>query len=428
MGGDNFRIPVLSIEQQRHLHQLWMHITLALVLTGHSADLREALDSACGSPCRGQPWTDSAQRYVVGILSNILTGENEQLGSSLPVTPTPVPRNTHQSPWGLDFDLSAGGDRPEDNYLCRGDIEADGTASDPEESDDCGMDDFFDVPLDLIAQSADLSHHRNDRQASDNMPSVELAHTSTTGKSASADASSIPAVSRQPESIATSAYQSFDIATGPPVAEHYYTGCAAENAPSPEADTVGQARTSRKNMSGRLSVKRDLTAAEIGSAAEVLLRDDARSFFLCHSQSISAAWAASALAARGDGIVPSVVAAFDEVHRLTRDDRCKRLPLRFAHLQLKYALDALHAAATKDRLRVRRKPGYSNASLAIDIYLNTKRNHPGEIPSRDRLSEYRRVSTRWPQLAGTSPLQLSVYSDAAETIMCVTPVSDYCRY
>lgn len=253
--------------------------------------------------------------------------------------------------------------------------------------------------------------------------------TNLTGKSA--PASSISTVSRQPESIATSAYRSFDIATGPPVAEHYYTGsCASENAPSPEADTVSQTRTSRKNISGQLSVKRDLTATEIGSAAEILLRDNARSFFLCHSQSISPAWAASALAARGDGIVLSVVTAFDKVHRLTRDDRCKRLPLRFAHLQLNYTLDALYTAATKDRLRglIQRKPGYSNASLAIDIYLNTKRNYPGKIPSRDRLSEYRQVSIRWPKLAGTSPLQLSVYLDIAETIMCVTLVSDYRRY
>jgi hypothetical protein len=124
------------------------------------------------------------------------------------------------------------------------------------------MDDLFDVPLDLIAQSADLSQHRNDRQTSDDMPSVELTlRTSPTSKSA--DASPIPTVA---ESVAASACLLFDIATGPPAAEHYYTGsCAAENAPSPEADTVGQARTSRKNMSGRLSVKRDLTAAEIGS-------------------------------------------------------------------------------------------------------------------------------------------------------------------
>jgi hypothetical protein len=422
MGGDKLRIPVLSIEQQRHLYQLWMHITLALVLTGHSADLREALGS-CDSQFRGQPWTDSAHRYVVGILSHILAGENGQLGSSRPVTPSPAPRNTRQSPWGLDFHLPAGGDGPEVIGFCSSDIEADArTASDSEESDDY-MDNLLDVPLDLIAQSADLSQHRSDRQTSDDIPSVELAwRTSPIGKSAPADAFSIPTVSRQPESIAT---RSFDIATDP-----YIGSCVAESAPLPEADIECQTRTSRKKIPGRLSVKRDLTAAEIGSTAEILLRDDARSFFLCHSQSISAAWAASALAVRGDGIVPSVVAAFDEVHRLTRDDRCKRLPLRFAHLQLKYALDALHTAATKDRLRglVQRKPGYSNASLAIDIYLNAKRNHPGEIPSRDRLSEYRRVSTRWPQLAGTSPLQLSVYSDAAETIMCVPPVSECCQY
>jgi hypothetical protein len=54
------------------------------------------------------------------------------------------------------------------------------------------------------------------------------------------------------------------------------------------------------------------------------------------------------------------------------------------------AIDDLKATASKDRLRgIRRKRGYSNASLAIDIYFDAKENTPGEILSRSTLSEYR---------------------------------------
>jgi hypothetical protein len=36
-----------------------------------------------------------------------------------------------------------------------------------------------------------------------------------------------------------------------------------------------------------------------------------------------------------------MVAAFDEVRRLTKDDRGLYLPLRFSHVQLKYAIDGV---------------------------------------------------------------------------------------
>lgn len=43
----------------------------------------------------------------------------------------------------------------------RNDIEVDSeVVSDSEDSDDCIMEDIFDVPLDLITDSADLSRHR----------------------------------------------------------------------------------------------------------------------------------------------------------------------------------------------------------------------------------------------------------------------------
>jgi hypothetical protein len=139
-----------------------------------------------------------------------------------------------------------------------------------------------------------------------------------------------------------------------------------------------------------------------------------------NSQSISEAWVSSIQATTSDSIVEAIVAAFDEVHRLTKNKKSTRLSLRFSFVLLIHTIDALKAA-TKERLHclAQRKPGYSNASLAIDIYLNAKTNASEGDLSRVELSEYRRIGMRWSQIAGASPLQLSVYSDTAETIMCV---------
>jgi hypothetical protein len=74
-----------------------------------------------------------------------------------------------------------------------------------------------------------------------------------------------------------------------------------------------------------------------------------------------------------------MVATFDEVHRLSKGDRGTHLSLRFSYVELKYAIDDLKATASKYRLRgIRRKGGYGNASLAIDIYFDAKENTPGE--------------------------------------------------
>jgi hypothetical protein len=194
-----------------------------------------------------------------------------------------------------------------------------------------------------------------------------------------------------------------------------------QSTPAPQ-DTLGQKfRKDRKNISVRLSVKSDLTAAEMGEVSKVLLLDNPVSFFSSNFQTISALWISLVQRATSGGVIHFIVTAFDEVHRLAKGGRGPRLPSRFSYLQLKYAFDALNAAVTRDRVRGlgRRKRGYSNASLAIDIYLNAKRNASGENLSRENLSEYRRVSTRWYQLIRTSLLQLSVYSDVAETIVYV---------
>jgi hypothetical protein len=143
--------PVLSSEQQRHLHGIWMNITLALVVTGHGRDLRLALDGVC-STAREQP---SVHNYIAGLLTDGLAGGAGSRFATSSFEPASRPPSINQQSFypGWDTDLSA--DRPSttDNDARSVDI------SDSEED----MDDLFDVSGDLIAESADLSRHRYDR-------------------------------------------------------------------------------------------------------------------------------------------------------------------------------------------------------------------------------------------------------------------------
>lgn len=189
-------------------------------------------------------------------------------------------------------------------------------------------------------------------------------------------------------------------------------------------ETLGiKALAVRKNRaaSARLSLKKDLDPTEISFVGELLLRDNALSFVLSHSQSISASWESSIQAVASRDVVGSMVAAFDVVHRLTKVDRRACLLLRFSHVQLQYTIDALKTIASKDVVSgIPRKLGYGNASLTIDTYLEAKKNARGEVLSRGALSQYRWISSRWADFAGRRPIQLCIYSEAAETVMCVS--------
>ena len=431
MGGATTETHALSIEQQRYLRQIWGNITLALVVTGHGTDLCEALKAAC-TQVRDHP---SSEKNVTAIFADV-TGRLELDHFTTPTILGAPYINQHSAELGWDTDLSAGGGRFRttiDDYT----TDIDTRIASDSKSDDYDMDDFFNVSGDLIAESADLSQHRMSQTSSevlnleDPSPALHISPTDNT-----ADACSLPAVAdhskgtRRMSLISQPACQPFDKTAGRYAAGHHLAiddTSLVETRPSQSTYTLPDAtcqklRRDRKNVSVRISVKADLTAAEIGLVSKILLVDNALSFFLSHSQYISVARISSVQATTSVGVVHSIVAAFDEVHRLAKDSQGTRLSLWFSYIQLKYAIDALNATATKLRGLVQRKRGYSNASLAIDIYLNAKKNASDEILSRDDLSEYRRVSMRWSQPVRASPLQFSVYSDIAETIMYVAPV------
>jgi hypothetical protein len=155
--------------------------------------------------------------------------------------------------------------------------------------------------------------------------------------------------------------------------------------------------------------------------ARVLIRDDAVSFIHSHAEPVCAATTPSA---QDVGIVRTLVTAVDKVHSLVRTRRDSRLKLRLAFIELQYAIGAIKVTAASLPLRgLRRRRGYSNASLALDVYLNAKKSDSGDVPTRQILSEYSRVSSRWSELAAGSPLQACIYADKAETIMCIPLVS-----
>ena len=151
-----------------------------------------------------------------------------------------------------------------------------------------------------------------------------------------------------------------------------------------------------------ISMKRDLTPAQIRLIASSLIEEDAPSFLLENRHFIYQTWTSITLLATNTNINDSIGAAFDTVHSLIQSKKCSRLVLRFAFIHLKRLIDTLETQT---------KAGY------IETYLNAKKNLL-HLSGR-QLIEYARKSRRWSMLAGPSPFQLSVYSILAETIMYV---------
>ena len=117
----------------------------------------------------------------------------------------------------------------------------------------------------------------------------------------------------------------------------------------------------------------------------------------------------------------SIVMSFNVLDSIIMGKESAPLLLRFAYVQLIRAIDALKEAAATDRLtgRVRQKVGYSDTSVAIDVYINAKGKTLDMIQLRSQLSEHVHIGRRWSKLAGPSPLLLSVYSGIADTIMYI---------
>jgi hypothetical protein len=183
----------------------------------------------------------------------------------------------------------------------------------------------------------------------------------------------------------------------------------------------------------RPSIKQDLTPAQISLVAQDLIRRDASAFFMDNCQSIYEDWMSTldrTTSVTHGSANRSVIAAFDVLDSILTSKNRASLPLRFAYVRLIQAIDALNAAATTGRLegQVRRKGGYNNAGIAIDVYLSAKGKPLDAKELRSNVSEHVRISRRWSELAGPSPLLLSIYSGIAETIMCVPPLSLTCIF
>ena len=117
----------------------------------------------------------------------------------------------------------------------------------------------------------------------------------------------------------------------------------------------------------------------------------------------------------------SVVAALDTLHDFLSSKRPCLLLLRFAYIQLTWMIDAYKAVAATDWIqgKVNRSVGQRDASVAIDLYLVTKREVPDEEMKRSQVSGYCRTGRLWTALAGRSPLLVCIFPPIADTIVYV---------
>lgn len=155
--------------------------------------------------------------------------------------------------------------------------------------------------------------------------------------------------------------------------------------PPPPISPLRRRKYSRKARGLRVNNKQNLTPAEIPVVAHLLVSNDAISYFLHNRHLIYESWmpfSAPQPAVYSNSIKTSVVAALDTVLDVLKGkgNRVCRLLSRFAYIQLTWLIDAYKAAAATDRVRckVRRRVRQRDASVTIDLYLQTKRKVSGE--------------------------------------------------
>ncbi|KAH6669851.1 hypothetical protein B0J14DRAFT_597331 [Halenospora varia] len=151
-----------------------------------------------------------------------------------------------------------------------------------------------------------------------------------------------------------------------------------------------------------------------------LVRDDAIAFFIENCQSICSGW--ERLLDRTDqpdngcDMTESIISAFDDLHDLKKSRGTIWVLTRFAYVHLTQVVDASKAIAAERRMHghISRGVGKSDASIAIDTYLNARQD---TVLSRDQLSEYFRIGRRWTEISRPAPIILAILSDNAETII-----------
>ena len=175
---------------------------------------------------------------------------------------------------------------------------------------------------------------------------------------------------------------------------------------------------SRATQGLRVSDKRNLTCTQRPIVANLLNNPDAVSYFLCYCHAIYRNWLLGQQPLRSDSSIDtSVVAAFDILHEFSASKRACRLLLRLAYIQLTWVIDAYKAVAAANRTE--RAVGHGDATVAINLYLDSKRKVPGERMKRSQLSGYCRTGRPWAALAGRSPILVLIFPTIADTVVYV---------
>ena len=302
-----------------------------------------------------------------------------------------------------------------------GDAAADGDLDGDDDDDE--YEDLSDIPLNLIDHCADLSY------CLASGPDFDKLFPDSSDRSVARDAGPVRlpegnidtslSIPTRPQQYSNDPCESVDI-NGVPCSETHQ--CDPFSMPK---DATGQPE-SPKGASFRVGIRKDLTPKEIHTVASDLIRGDTVSLFVDHRQTISQAWMSSLEATKLSSYEDRspdelIVGSFDEIFRLTNKDRKQqendRMLLRFTYIHLGRAL-SIHSNALKEercRGRFKGQRGHSNASVAIDIYCKVKGNNSKSF--KRELSDHIHIGRRWTPLAGTSPLQLAVYSDLAEKVV-----------
>jgi hypothetical protein len=391
----------------------WKEITYALVACGHAAELYQEL--------------------------NRRTGHGDPLGGHAELYPRPTPSDESQ--------VAANGAEIEGPISEFASADEDASTSCPDESE--SDDDIYDemnVPSHLIDEAADLSEYNH-------------ANTSLSFEKIFAQEQSLARCNRgHPELGGLTNCFDGDLTllsatpssrlTLPPSASEQNQWLNLRPDTGPEQDLVLEAerrdsivdiketkpiipppmspprrrKYSRKARGLRVSNKQNLTPAEIPVVADLLVSNDAISYFLHNRHLIYESWmpfSAPQPAVYSNSIETSVVAALDTVLDILKGNRVCRLLSRFAYIQLAWLIDAYKAAAATDRVqhKVRRRVGQRDASVAIDLYLETKRKVSGKTLKRGQILGYYRTGRRWRVLGQRAPISVFIFPQIADTIV-----------
>ena len=196
----------------------------------------------------------------------------------------------------------------------------------------------------------------------------------------------------------------------------------------PPRSALPQRKTTPSIETGslRLSDRKDLMPSGISVVARRLIKNDSVTYFLNNCRMIYKtlirSLAQQPLVCYHNGSKESVIAAFDTIQGLINGkDICRPL-LRFAYIYLVQVIDACQAAAAKDRVKGQpRGVGQRDITVAIDMYLQAKKQTSSRGRPRSKLWDYCRRGKRWSLLAGPSPILVFVFLRAADTIVYGLP-------